>query len=530
MKAIQTFYNFDKSNNPIKNSAGFLCPEFNWMSMALSCLLLKKHFGSVTLYCNYSVKEVIIDKLKIPYDNVVLIPEFMDKYDNCNLWALPKIYTYSQQQEPFIHVDCDWFMFDKISDKILSSELWGQNIEYDDQLYNKRTIDNLLNNGAIFPELIIDEINKEPILRVVNAGIIGGNDMSFFKEYLAMINTFLESNIEVLRKLNDGFVNSIYEQFFFYVLCKHHNKKIRYCTEGDKLSTRFDWLPADFSYTAKHGYMHLLASLKRNFNAYLFVSHYLEHINPELHKNILMECRNAGIVPKINYFNITPEIFTSQNIESVQNEFKRTINFCLMNNIPIPNKIDSEYILWKFIEDLKFSQSTSFAERVSTMYGFERKKYVTKRLLNIFKFKIFQHQKIMRDFLWDATFSIEDASIKISKYVTLQIVDNQLLKSFVWGKEELYSKLKKEPQIAIAIVPDSVSMKVNEAILYGSNLKIFNLVKKRNSMRIRDLVDTIILDDFSELDISGQRFIRKRLVEYIHTSVKRNLFDIFHTN
>ncbi len=78
----------------------FLTADMNWKSMAVSCLLLKKHYGSVTLYCNGSVKE-IVSELKIPYDEIVVIPDFMQEYKGCNLWALPKIYTYSQQKTPF---------------------------------------------------------------------------------------------------------------------------------------------------------------------------------------------------------------------------------------------------------------------------------------------------------------------------------------------------------------------------------------------------------------------------------------------
>lgn len=150
MNVVQTYYSYANDENPIKDTAGFLSADMNWKSMALSCLLLKKHYRKVTLYCNRKVRHLIIDQFKIPYDVVVEIPEFMKIYEGCNLWALPKIYTYSLQTEPFIHVDCDWFMFEKLSASIVKSDVIGQNIEYDDQFYNRRTLEKLILMSVIF--------------------------------------------------------------------------------------------------------------------------------------------------------------------------------------------------------------------------------------------------------------------------------------------------------------------------------------------------------------------------------------------
>lgn len=279
MKIVQTYYSYADNKNPIYDTAGFLTADMNWKSMAVSCLLLKKHYGSVTLYCNGSVKE-IVSELKIPYDEIVVIPDFMQEYKGCNLWALPKIYTYSQQKTPFLHVDCDWFMFDRLSTQIEKSDVIGQNIEYDDQYYNKRTFEKMLSYGCEFPLWIKDIAESSSILRVINAGVLGGQDISFIQEYVELIKKFIHANVDTLRKINDGFVNSIYEQLFLYILSQKHRKEIGLCTVGDKLSTKFDWLPMDFSCSPKTGYMHMLAGIKRQFKSYVFVSQYLHYINP----------------------------------------------------------------------------------------------------------------------------------------------------------------------------------------------------------------------------------------------------------
>ncbi|MCH5239486.1 MAG: hypothetical protein J1F38_04630 [Muribaculaceae bacterium] len=301
MKIIQTFYSYADNDSPILDNASFLSPDMNWKSMALSCILLKKHFKEVTLYCNQRVKKLIIDQFQIPYDNIIEIPDLMEGYRGCNLWALPKIHTYSLQREPFLHVDCDWFMFEKLSDSILNSDIIGQNIEYDDQMYNHRTLEKLISNKCKLPPFVWKEFKNEPILRVINAGVLGGNDISFIQKYIQTIFHFINNNKTILHKLNDGFVNSIYEQLFFYLMAKECHKTIGLCTEGDMLSTRFDWLPMDLTYSTKSGYMHLLANLKRKISSYVFVNQYLNYLHPELGYRITKVCHDNGISPLINF-------------------------------------------------------------------------------------------------------------------------------------------------------------------------------------------------------------------------------------
>ena len=76
MRFLQTYYSFSTDEDPMFDKAGFLSPEFHWITMAISCLLLKQHYGHVTLYCNSTAKKVV-EELCIPYDQIVTIPNIM---------------------------------------------------------------------------------------------------------------------------------------------------------------------------------------------------------------------------------------------------------------------------------------------------------------------------------------------------------------------------------------------------------------------------------------------------------------------
>lgn len=109
MNFIQTLH-FNKSKNPYKDCFGWAAPEYHLMSWALSCLQLKKIYNQVDLYCNDEAANLLVDELNLPYNNIQRSHNTLHIIDE-RLWALPKIYTYSLQNEPFLHVDGDVFLF-----------------------------------------------------------------------------------------------------------------------------------------------------------------------------------------------------------------------------------------------------------------------------------------------------------------------------------------------------------------------------------------------------------------------------------
>jgi hypothetical protein len=78
--------------------------------MTLSALLAKKNYGNIHLYCDKSTAE-LVKKIGIPYDTIDLsvLKNFKGK-----TFSIPKLLTFAAQTEPYIHIDFDTFIFDKI--------------------------------------------------------------------------------------------------------------------------------------------------------------------------------------------------------------------------------------------------------------------------------------------------------------------------------------------------------------------------------------------------------------------------------
>lgn len=103
MKIVHTY---------LKTEKGGLFRETILHSMLLSTLLAKKFYGRVELYTDRKT-EKIVQEIGIPYDLIN-----SDELDNIELksYTIPKVYTYSLMNEPFIHIDLDSFIFEKLKE------------------------------------------------------------------------------------------------------------------------------------------------------------------------------------------------------------------------------------------------------------------------------------------------------------------------------------------------------------------------------------------------------------------------------
>ena len=65
MRIVQTFWT--AGQDPLKHAFGWLHPEYNLMSWALSCLSLREHYDEVALYTDSEGKRILIDELHLSF-------------------------------------------------------------------------------------------------------------------------------------------------------------------------------------------------------------------------------------------------------------------------------------------------------------------------------------------------------------------------------------------------------------------------------------------------------------------------------
>lgn len=230
MKFLQTFWTGPSSadnHDIIAMKAGWRSPEYHWMSWALSCLLAKKMFGEVDLVTDLKGKELLVDRLQLPYTTVsTALENRLDNY-NPHLWALAKIYTYSIQTEPFLHLDGDVFLWHKPHDDLLNSPLIAQNLD-DDLPFYRIALDEVNKCFSYIPhEFLRTNYENRPVY-ASNAGLLGGNNLAFIKTYCTKAFDLIDKNTDALDKLPTGNLNFIFEQFLFCKLAEIEQIPIAY--------------------------------------------------------------------------------------------------------------------------------------------------------------------------------------------------------------------------------------------------------------------------------------------------------------
>ena len=235
---------------------GWLDSRYNWFSCALSCLKFLEFYNEVELYTDSLGKYLLIDILKLPYTKVHVELDSLEDYP-IDLWALGKIYTYSLQDSPFIHVDNDVFIWERFPAEIESAPLIAQNLDLDMKFYKK--IINEIKNILIFDEFLL-QLFQADIFYSLNAGILGGNNFLFFKNYSHYVFDFIHQNLEKFSAITVSKLNVIIEQFFIYSLAQKYNVPISYL---------FGSLPSYDSISKFHGvpcrskYIHLIGTNRK---------------------------------------------------------------------------------------------------------------------------------------------------------------------------------------------------------------------------------------------------------------------------
>ncbi|MCR5433418.1 MAG: hypothetical protein K6F20_03370 [Bacteroidaceae bacterium] len=223
MRIVQTFWT--GNNDPLEYSYGWLHPEYNLMSWALSCLSLRVHYKDVVLYTDSKGYHILINILKLPYSEVHVV------YDKLKClshhWAMAKLMTYYSQEEKFLHIDGDIYLVKPLPKRILNARLIAQNREIGSRYY-QAMIDNILKQKTISVPDFIKESIEETSLCSYNTGFFGGRDLGFIRKYCEQAFYFMESNNMNNPKIKHSATdcNVFFEQVFLASMTKKEKRKV----------------------------------------------------------------------------------------------------------------------------------------------------------------------------------------------------------------------------------------------------------------------------------------------------------------
>lgn len=195
------------------------------MRWALSATLAKRHYGHIELHTDTLGKQVLVDTLRIPYDEVFLTLDEIGPEIRPNLWAYGKLLAFraaALRGAPFLHIDDDVFLFKKLPDEIVTSPVVCQCFEAFN--YYRASL------GRMTQDQREQATLPESEWAAFNTGIFGGTDLKFIVSYA-------EKAIELVKGLlNDPdakeHCNTVFEQAFLAKAAREAGISVRTLLAG----------------------------------------------------------------------------------------------------------------------------------------------------------------------------------------------------------------------------------------------------------------------------------------------------------
>ena len=264
-------------------------PKFFMMSWALSCLTFKDNYGDIELVTDKLGYQLLIERLKLPYTSVKVELDCLNHYPS-SLWAIGKLYSYKIQNEPFLHVDGDVYLWGRFGDLIENAALVSQQMDLDEGYYSN-AIENLRSNDFFLPQVMELDLFNSDRIESCNAGVLGGNDLDFIGNYCAEAFNFIDKNSNRYnRSFNGTHYALLYEQYLFSCMARSKKKKIEFYLDYD-LKQKDDFVIGDISsflnkYKYDKRFVHMYSSRKGLIDSCYELSNQIELEFPNYYQHI----------------------------------------------------------------------------------------------------------------------------------------------------------------------------------------------------------------------------------------------------
>ena len=274
-------------------------PRHHLMAWGLSLSLARRHFAETQLVTDSHGKALLVDELGLRFDTVSTALDHLAGADP-GWWALGKLFAYSIQERPFIHIDTDVFLWKALPPALLSAPVFAQCPEQhslDNAWCGPREIEAVFDrNGASLPaEWQWASSRSAAAFREENCGILGGNRVDFLRYYaetaIRLVTDPAHRALWNELPEKSGF-NMIVEQFLLAACLDYHRIHPQSKFRGIQMRYLFPtWSDAFNQETASRlGYTHLMGDMK----THPAVAERLERRIAKLDPAFLAHCRRVA--------------------------------------------------------------------------------------------------------------------------------------------------------------------------------------------------------------------------------------------
>jgi len=270
MRAVWSFW-----SKPFLGEKGRIwrSPFHHLLAWGLSLRLARRHFPETMLVTDTPGKALLVDSLGLSFTHISTELDQLGDIDS-GWWALGKLAAYRMQQQPFIHLDTDVFLWKPLPAGMLSASVFAQCREEHpplDSWCGPEDVERaFLTHSIPLPaEWEWSRSRRLHCYREANCGIMGGNHIEFIHYYADLaIDLVLNSvNASAWEMFPDhaGY-NMVVEQFLLDACYEFHRSHPQSPFRGIHMRYLFPTQTEAFDSRAaeRAGFTHLLGDAKRD--------------------------------------------------------------------------------------------------------------------------------------------------------------------------------------------------------------------------------------------------------------------------
>jgi hypothetical protein len=237
----------------------------------LSFRAARRHFTETALVTDSRGKMLLVDELGLEFTHVGTELDCLG-HDDPSLWALGKLTAYSLQEEPFVHIDADVFLWRPLPPHLLGAPVLAQNPErfyVGDNDRDPRIVEAAFAGQGIDlpPEWEWARSHWGRDIHEANCGIVGGADVRFMSYYSALALDLVLNPVHAgawAAVTDKASLNTIIEQFVLSACVEFHRSNPASSLSGVQLRYLFPSFESayDRGYARRFGFTHLLGDAK----------------------------------------------------------------------------------------------------------------------------------------------------------------------------------------------------------------------------------------------------------------------------
>jgi len=284
MKAVWSFW-----SKPYRSQLGspWLTERHHWLSWVLSVETARKHYQHTTLITDDEGAHILVDHIGLQFSSVSQDLQILEDENPC-WWALGKLHAYHAQQGPFMHIDSDVYLWQRLPSFVEQAPAFAQSPESAEFCYqSERATQIVRDSGGWIPEPWQWYITSGMEQLASCCGILGGTNAEMLREYAEFAIRMITEpvNRSAWARLNDECNFMIDVEQYLLNACVEYRR--RYGDASVYLQYLFNSIngPYQAENAAALGYTHLLSVAKRDHDTVKRLEEVVRRDYPVLYQN-----------------------------------------------------------------------------------------------------------------------------------------------------------------------------------------------------------------------------------------------------